>query len=200
MGPLLEHRCGPAATVRILDCACGIGTQALGLATLGFRVTRSDLSTGAIERARAEALKRDLNLSLCVADILQLNTVPESGFDAMICLDNALPHLSSEEHLARAASEIRAKLRAGGTFLASIRDYDRLIVERPAIQGPAFYSDEGRRRIVFQLWDWIDERRYLFHPTSLARLRPAGRPTTAFPTTAPCCPMNSPRFSAAPAS
>jgi glycine/sarcosine N-methyltransferase len=28
---------------------------------------------------------------------------------------------------------------------------------------PVFYSDNGRRRIVFQVWDWIDERRYVGH-------------------------------------
>ncbi len=55
------------------------------------------------------------------------------------------------------------KLRPGGIVLASIRDYDRLIVERPAVQGPAMLRDEGRRRLVFQVWDWIDERRYTFH-------------------------------------
>jgi glycine/sarcosine N-methyltransferase len=31
------------------------------------------------------------------------------------------------------------------------------------MHGPAFYSDGGKRRIVFQLWDWQDERRYTFH-------------------------------------
>ena len=31
------------------------------------------------------------------------------------------------------------------------------------MQGPAFYSDEGSRRIVHQVWDWSDERRYAFH-------------------------------------
>jgi hypothetical protein len=51
----------------------------------------------------------------------------------------------------------------GGIFVASIRDYDRLIEERPVVQGPGFLSDAGRRRIVFQLWDWMDERRYTFH-------------------------------------
>jgi hypothetical protein len=63
----------------------------------------------------------------------------------------------------RAASAIRGKLRSGGILLASIRDYDRLLVERPAVQGPAFYQQDGRRRIVFQLWDWMDDRRYRFH-------------------------------------
>ena len=28
---------------------------------------------------------------------------------------------------------------------------------------PVFYSDNGRRRIVFQVWDWIAERRYVIH-------------------------------------
>ena len=31
---------------RILDCACGIGTQAIGLAVLGYPVTGSDISAG----------------------------------------------------------------------------------------------------------------------------------------------------------
>jgi len=163
LGPVLERECGPAPSVRVLDCACGIGTQALGLAKLGFRVTGADLSPRAVERARAEASRRGLNLSLHVADMRQLGSVPESGFDAAIAMDNALPHLECDEHLAEAAAQVRAKLCPGGTFVASIRDYDRLIEERPVVQGPAFHSDAGRRRIVFQLWDWMDERRYTFH-------------------------------------
>lgn len=31
-------------TARILDCACGIGTQAIGLASLGYNVMASDIS------------------------------------------------------------------------------------------------------------------------------------------------------------
>ena len=39
----------------ILDVACGIGTQSIGLARKGFAVTASDLSAGAVERAKVEA-------------------------------------------------------------------------------------------------------------------------------------------------
>jgi glycine/sarcosine N-methyltransferase len=163
LGPILERECGPAKSVRILDCACGIGTQTLGLARRGFRVTGADLSAGAIERARLEVLTRGLNCDLYVADMRDLSHVPETGFDAVICMDNALPHLFCEEDIAQAAAAVRAKLRTGGKFVASIRDYDRLIGERPVVQGPGFFSDAGRRRIVFQLWDWKDERRYQFH-------------------------------------
>jgi SAM-dependent methyltransferase len=37
-------------TKRILDVTCGIGTQTLGLAQLGYDLTASDISGGAIER------------------------------------------------------------------------------------------------------------------------------------------------------
>ena len=38
----------------VLDCSCGIGTQAIGLARRGFRVHGTDASPRSIERARAE--------------------------------------------------------------------------------------------------------------------------------------------------
>ena len=47
LAPILERGCGPANLVRILDCACGIGTQALGLASRGFRVTALPVQTSA---------------------------------------------------------------------------------------------------------------------------------------------------------
>jgi glycine/sarcosine N-methyltransferase len=163
LGPILVRECGGAMPMTILDCACGIGTQALGLARAGFRVTASDLSPRAIERARVEASARSLDLRLHVADMLHLDSIPETGFDAVVCIDNALPHFSSEENLAEAAAQVRKKLRAGGIVMASIRDYDHLIKERPLVQRPCFFSDAGRRRIIFQLWDWIDERTYTLH-------------------------------------
>src|SRR6266542_201436 len=54
---IVRQRWGEAR-LDILDVACGIGTQALGLAALGHRVTGSDLSAAAIERARREAKGR----------------------------------------------------------------------------------------------------------------------------------------------
>jgi glycine/sarcosine N-methyltransferase len=163
LGAILERECGAPAALRILDCACGIGTQTLGLASLGFTVTACDLSPASVERTRLEAAKRRLNVQLFVADMLDLAQIPDRDFDAVVCMDNALPHLASDEEIFQAATQIRRKLRAGATFMGSIRDYDSLVQERPVVQGPAFYSDQGSRRIVHQVWDWSDERRYAFH-------------------------------------
>jgi SAM-dependent methyltransferase len=163
LGAILERACGPAATVKVLDCACGIGTQALGLAKLGFQVTACDLSPAAVARTRMEAEKRGLSMQVLVADLLDLAEVPDGEFDAVICMDNALPHLESEEQLLQAAIQMRRKLRPDGLLMASIRDYDSLAREKPAVQGPNFYSDDKGRRIVHQVWEWLDDRRYTFH-------------------------------------
>jgi glycine/sarcosine N-methyltransferase len=163
LSAILEQNCRLPSTARILDCACGIGTQALGLARLGFRVHGCDFSSKAVERARLEASRRRLDIHFSVANMLDLSSLGDSHFEAVICMDNSLPHLESIEQLIQAAEQIRARLRPGGSFMASIRDYDRLIRERPAVDGPFFYSDGGHRRIVFQVWDWLDERRYAFH-------------------------------------
>ncbi|MFD1732787.1 class I SAM-dependent methyltransferase [Deinococcus malanensis] len=56
----------PGATV--LDCACGIGTQAYGLASKGYQVTATDLSPRSIERAITAAVHFDAPPQFKTAD------------------------------------------------------------------------------------------------------------------------------------
>jgi 2-polyprenyl-3-methyl-5-hydroxy-6-metoxy-1,4-benzoquinol methylase len=147
---------GLGRPLRILDCSCGIGTQAIGLARMGHQVVASDLSGAAVRRADREARQRGLAIQFFVSDMTSLSEVTESGFDVAIAMDNALPHLSSGQ-LAQAAAVIRRKLKPSGLFMASIRDYDVLIVERPTIQKPVFCGVPGSRRIVHQVWDWTEK-------------------------------------------
>jgi SAM-dependent methyltransferase len=161
LGPLLASQgCGTPA--RILDCTCGIGTQAIGLATIGHRVVASDISSRAVDRARQEAQRRSLDITFHVSDMTSLEEVSENNFDAVMSMDNALPHLSPAQ-LGQAARAITSKLKPNGLFVASIRDYDALILNRPAIHLPAFCGAPGNRRIVHQIWDWVDDRRYIVH-------------------------------------
>jgi glycine/sarcosine N-methyltransferase len=163
IGLILERECGRPSDVRVLDCACGIGTQSLGLASRGFRVTGCDFSRASVERARKEAEQRNLDLPIFLADMLDLTEIPEESFDAVICMDNALPHLGTDNELLQALTQVRRKLPKGKLFMASLRDYDALVREKPVVQAPVFYRDHGKRRIVHQIWDWIDDRRYTFH-------------------------------------
>jgi glycine/sarcosine N-methyltransferase len=153
LGPLLEQYKDQEA-LRILDCACGIGTQTLGLAMRGHHLVASDRSHTSVARAEKEAGQRGLKIQFHIADMRDLSPISEKGFDVVLAADNALPHLLLKEDRDRALSEMANKLRYGGILLATIRDYDRLVHSRPAIQAPAFYGGEGQRRIVHQVWDW----------------------------------------------
>ena len=162
LGRLIESACGKAP-LRILDAACGIGTQAIGLAMRGHAVTGSDLSAAAVARARAETAGRGLVVPCYTSDLRDLRGVPGAPFDAVVVADNALAHLPAEADVGQAAASTARVLGRGGILLATIRDYDTLARERPTFHGPAFYQDAGRRRIVHQVWDWTGERRYVMH-------------------------------------
>ena len=126
-------RCeSPASAPVVLDCSCGIGTQAIGLAQRGYEVFASDLSPEAIARAKSEAVKRELNMRFAVADVRELKCAFSQKFDVVISCDNSLPHLLTDEDLTLALRNIRYVLTDKGLFVASIRDYDRLLVEKPS--------------------------------------------------------------------
>ncbi len=147
----------------VLDCCCGIGTQAIGLALLGHRVHATDLSPQAVNRAAREAAAVGASLTLGVADVRTLQEQVEGVFDAVIACDNSLPHLLDDEDLRRGVAGMAAKLRPGGLFLATTRDYDALVKERPAAT-PVRVLAGPPRRLAFQVWDWsADGRGYRLH-------------------------------------
>lgn len=120
-----------APPLALLDCACGIGTQAIGLALRGYRLHATDLSRPALQRARREARSRGAQLTFAQADLRDLGRSVASTFDVVICCDNSLAHMMTARDLARAALSIRGRLKPRGLFIASIRDYDRIVREHP---------------------------------------------------------------------
>ncbi|WP_200293632.1 class I SAM-dependent methyltransferase [Rhodospirillum rubrum] len=153
----------PAACGPILDCACGIGTQSLALAKRGYRVDACDLSPAEVARAQKEAISRSVPLRVWTDDMRFLTRARSDHYAAILCLDNALPHLQGEEDILRALGAMRDRLRPGGRLFISLRDYAPLIKERSTTTPPQFFDDSGLRRIVFQVWDWLDDRRYTLH-------------------------------------
>jgi SAM-dependent methyltransferase len=142
----------------VFDAALGIGTQALGLLARGFRVTGSDLSLGAVARARHEAAARRLPLVCLVADF-RLLAVRSSSFDVVLVCDNALPHLDTEEDIRTALAECFRCARPGGGCLISMRDYG--IPPPSGTVDVRQYGERlwaGRRYNLRQVWDWRGPR------------------------------------------
>jgi len=79
------------ASLSVLDCSCGIGTQAIGLAKRGYRVHATDISPAAVERARREAEAAGVEITCGVADLRILDAQVDGTFAIVMSCDNALP-------------------------------------------------------------------------------------------------------------
>ncbi|MBZ0114911.1 MAG: class I SAM-dependent methyltransferase [Thermoanaerobaculia bacterium] len=145
---------------RVLDAACGIGTQSLGLASAGFEVTASDISEASVARARREAAARQLDICFEVADLRDLSAMHSSRFDVVIACDNAIPHLLSDNEILRAFRQMRSLLRPGGGCVVSARDYSTMkgVGTQMLPYGTRVVSEE--RVHVFQVWDFLPDSLY----------------------------------------
>ncbi len=141
-------------TARILDCACGIGTQAIGLASLGYPVTASDISDGELAQARERAEKNQVEVRFAHADFCALSDTFSETFDIVIAMDNALPHMLSHSALEAAVKSIVNQTAESGIFVASIRDYDALLMDKPSYSPPYIHKTEKGQRVSFQTWNW----------------------------------------------
>ena len=159
---LIETELGRSTpmAVRVLDAACGIGTQTLPLAARGFRLVARDLSPKAVARLKREADARGLDVDAGVADMRRVNDSVTGEFDVVLVFDNALAHLLSDDDVQAAFREFVSVLRPGGVFLCSVRDYDKVQRGEPAthVYGAQHYA--GARYHLRQEWLWEDTTHY----------------------------------------
>ncbi len=71
----------------------------------------------------------------------------EQSNTVVISADNSLPHLLTDDDLARALASVRGCLAPGGVFLASVRDYDTLVRDRVAGVLPTRHERDGEQWI-----------------------------------------------------
>lgn len=138
----------------VLDCACGIGTQSIGLAGLGYSVTASDISDSELTEAAKRAAEHGVEIRFEHADFCALDAAFREIFDIIICMDNALPHMLSHAALESAIRSIADRIRDGGIFVASIRDYDALLADKPHYAPPYIHKTVDGQRVSFQTWVW----------------------------------------------
>ncbi|MBQ3601800.1 MAG: class I SAM-dependent methyltransferase [Lachnospiraceae bacterium] len=144
-------------TAKVLDCACGIGTQSIGIATLGYHVTASDISDGELVEARKRAKENNVEICFKYADFCALSDTFVEKFDIVIAMDNALPHMLSNSDLEKAIKSIVNQIEKNGIFVASIRDYDSLLMEKPPYSPPYIHKTDKGQRVSFQTWVWNDD-------------------------------------------
>jgi SAM-dependent methyltransferase len=138
----------------VLDAACGIGTQTIGLLQRGYRVTASDVSPGSIERLKVELADRELQASARVDDLRTLAKVASGGMAAVLACDNSIPHLLSDDEILQALRNCHRCLRPGGTAVISVRDYAAIECKSPDVRPYSLRYEDGKRFLAVQVWEW----------------------------------------------
>jgi SAM-dependent methyltransferase len=154
---IVDSQWGSSKT-RILDVSCGIGTQSLALAARGFDVTASDLSPDVVARAKREAGARDLGIEFSVCDMREAHRKHGDGFDVVLCAGNSLPHLLNDEEILKALRSMYACLAPGDGCIITMRQYDQEERGTGLFKPYGVREENGRRFIIFQVWDFIGER------------------------------------------
>jgi SAM-dependent methyltransferase len=120
---------------RVLDCACGTGTLAAGIALRGFDVRASDASPEMVARTRARGV---------AAEVRRWEELDGGPFDAVLCIGNSLTH--AEDRVAALAG-MRRVARDGALLAVTSRTW-----ERPQEAGEEVVERGGRRATIRRSW------------------------------------------------
>ncbi|MFA6584722.1 MAG: class I SAM-dependent methyltransferase [Elusimicrobiaceae bacterium] len=155
----------------LLDVSCGIGTQAVGLAGIGYAVSASDISNAELAIAKEEAAKRGLSINFSQADMREVSKKHKERFDVVLSADNSIPHLLSDADILNAFSEFYAVLKPGGGCIITVRDYENVNPEKQQfrLNPRTVHNIPGGRVVLFDLWrfdgDFYDMDTYIVKDT-----------------------------------
>ena len=111
---------GLAPGAPVLDCACGTGQLAVGLALRGFAVTATDASGAMVEATRALAAHRGVPVAVEQRTWEEL----EGTFAAVFCVGNSLAHAAGRARRRAAVAAMARVLEEGGRLAVTSRNWE----------------------------------------------------------------------------
>lgn len=162
---------------RVLDCASGTGTLAVGLAGLGFEVVAADASPQMVRRTQDLSAVHEQPLTALAASWDELpQRLPAAAFDLVFCVGNSLGHAEGEDARLAALSAMKQMLAPNGRLVLHSRNWElvrslgtRTDVSRRVIRR------HGHDAVVVYSWrlaeQWQDEHHL---EISVAVLEPDG--------------------------
>ena len=140
---------------RVLDCSCGTGQLAVGLAGLGMQVVATDASAAMVRRTEQLAEESDVSLRTAQADWRELTDhFDAAGFDMVFCVGNSLHHAEGVGGRLDALDSMSRLLRPGGRLVLTSRTWElvRAAGSRLDIRDQLVRRN-GRDALVIYRWE-----------------------------------------------
>lgn len=151
------------SNARVLDCSCGTGQLAVGLAGRGVDVVATDASEAMVRRTGelAEDLGTPIRTMRAAWHELPEH-LEDDTFDLVFCVGNSLHHAVGARGRAAALESMSRLLLTGGRLVLTSRTWELVRARGSRLDvGERLVRRNGRDAVVIYRWDiasrWEDE-------------------------------------------
>jgi glycine/sarcosine N-methyltransferase len=117
----------------VLDCACGIGADAMALARRGFAVTATDGSHAMVTEARRRSEQYGVAMTVSQSRWQDLPDRVPGPYALVLCLGNSLVHTETKKNRVAALEGMKKVLSPNGTLIVDARNWELMYKTRPRI-------------------------------------------------------------------
>lgn len=114
---------------KVLDCACGTGTDLLMFHSMNLKTSGSDLSESMLAEARRKITNTDIVLQK--ADFCNLSDSYDEKFDAVVCLNNSINEILEDSGTIKALLSMKSVLYDGGLLVFDQGQTDAMMRDPP---------------------------------------------------------------------
>ena len=142
----------------VLDCACGIGSDAMALARRGLAVSASDGSPAMVAETRRRSEQYGITMTIFQSLWQDLPQRVHGSFDLVLCLGNSIVHTETRANRMAALQAIKKVLSPKGTLIVDSRNWELLYRARPRIiPARKVIERQGLRCSSLYIWTFPDE-------------------------------------------
>jgi glycine/sarcosine N-methyltransferase len=143
---------------RVLDCACGIGADAVALVRRGYNVTASDGSASMVAEAQRRSRQFGVEINIVQSSWQNLVERVPGTFDLILCLGNSIVHTETRSNLISSLEGIKKVLSPGGVLLIDSRNWELMYNSWPRIvTGEHVIERQGVRCSSLYIWTIPDD-------------------------------------------
>ncbi|MBB5835211.1 class I SAM-dependent methyltransferase [Kribbella italica] len=151
------------SNAHVLDCSCGTGQLAVGLAGRGLQVVATDASEGMVRRTAELAEEYGTSVRALQANWEELpNHFDDDTFDLVFCVGNSLHHAAGATGRGAALESMSRLLRPGGRLVLTSRTWELVRSRGSRLDiGDRLVRRNDRDAVVVYRWEiapqWEDE-------------------------------------------